>query len=852
MPCSSAPTAYTDEYGYTGVADLRAWNGEAWESRGPHDLEVFDNSTSGFLKYAIAREALGDPELVRAVGWFFDTDAGVSYAYWPEQAPTDASPSGTTSGAATLAHAYGFRLEHGQIPNASAGLANLDRPFFGPYDCASTVFGDGGGDYAGRGRPFHTVPINGSNSFNTQREAFPTSTTASTGYTAYATWDQTHLYLGMTGSNIGGGDCDDAGDDDCSVAETGQRPDRWLVYYLDTDPRSEHGTREALRGDTLGTEQAWRLPFAADVAVLLRTDGQTIPLGHTGVAEVRRWDGQQWVSRGPCALEVWDNNGSGYLEAALSLDAIGYPYHLKIVGWMFGAETSWAYWPADTAEDGPAANARLQSWWGFDLRSGVLPNALGNKNRRFYFGTDDQLPFTTYTLNGQRDEGEYRPAESLGRESPGAAVGPNNPELFVTWDADALFLGLLGDPLVAGRSDLWVAVDTDPASGDPRAGPGLATQPENESAHGTSATYPFAADLVFRFDGIRRDSAGVRPDPALRSPAPGRLFTAGDSTWVEGAMPDAVRAIRPSSGAPTEIAIPWSALGQLAADSAAVFHVVFYLVDAENGIDAQWPPENRNGTDVAFSAFRSYTRRPGVAPAADATRSLLARGGVTLDDEVYANVYLIPDAPQTITLGAHTTVVGELFVGPNATLDVGTNGRDPSGHNRLRIGKRMTVRGAFEPREGVVLTFDPAEGYPAEIEPGGGFARPSQRTEIAGGTFHTLKLHNRTALVAGSSAPGDSASADSARVTLRGPLVIARGGRLHGRDRLASADADTARAERASANATANHSSTDASVRSGESWLDRAARFLRSDGRRDGDRGDRGESASNRTPSSSN
>ncbi len=837
---------YTDEYGHTGVADLRRWTGEAWESLGPGPLEIFDNSSSGFLKVAVARAALGEPELVRIVSWFFDTETGVSYAYWPARAP--ASGDSVTTGNARLAHAYGFRLEHGQVPNASGGLANLDRPFFGPYDCASDVFGDGGGDYGGRGRPFHTVPINGSNSFNTQREAFPTSTTASTGYTAYATWDRTALYLGMTGSNIGGGDCDEAGDDDCTRAETGQGPDRWLVYYLDTDPLTERGTRQALvLPDTLGTKQSWRLPFPADYAVLLRTDGQTIRLGHTGVAEVKRWEGGRWASLGPCALRVWDNNGSGYLEAALALDAIGYPHQVKIVGWMFDPETAYAYWPDDAAEDGRAEDVRLQSWWGFRLDSGGTPNALGNKNRSFRDGADDQLPFNTYTLDGRRGAGEYLPAESLGRESGGAAVGPGNPELFVTWDADALYLGLLGDPLVAGRSDLYAAFDTDPVVGaDPRSGRGLAAQPTGERTHGYTAAYPFAADLVLRFDGIRRDSAGVRVDSTVQDPAPGRLFAAGDSAWAEGPMPNGVRAIRPGSGAPTEFAIPWAQLDGVAEEGTGAFHVVFYLLDAGNGIDAQWPPDNPNGSDVAFTSFRSYPVAPGTVPSADATRSVRAEGGVTLTDAVYANAYLVPSAQQTVTLGTHTTVVGELFVGAGATLDVGTNGADPSGHNRLRIGQRLTVEGAVEPREGVVITFDPAEGYPHEIEPGGGFAGPSQRTEIAGGTFHTLKLHNRTALVGRSPAPGDSASADSARVTLRGPLVVARGGRLHGRDRLAgrrdSARPETASARTDTTTAPSGDGDADPSRGNGEGWLDRAARFLRG-----------GEdSASNSASSSSN
>jgi hypothetical protein len=313
-------------------------------------------------------------------------------------------------------------------------------------------------------------------------------------------------------------------------------------------------------------------------------------------------------------------------------------------------------------------------------------------------------------------------------------------------------------------------------------------------------------------------------------------------------MPSGVRAIRPSSGAPTEIAIPWTALEGLAADSTATYHAVFYLIDAQNGIDAQWPPENRNGSDVAFSTFRSYPRAPGAVPSADATRSVRADGGIALDDEVYANVYLVPDAPQTVTLGTHTTVVGELFVGEKATLDVGTNGRDPSGHNRLRVGRRLAVEGTFEPREGVVLTFDPAEGYPPSIEPGSGFAWPSQPTEIAGGTFYALTLHNRTELVA-SAASRDSTHADSAQIVLRGPLTIAAGGRLHGRGVLDARYASSSDTSRANISATSPGDSPRAersprgSADDDGGWLDRVARFLRGDTESDGPRTNRDASA---------
>ena len=289
---------------FTGVATVKQWDGSAWTSVGPVDnLEIFDNSSSGFLKLALDLDAIGSPGSIKIARWFFNTedfastDASdeISYAYWPAQAPTDASANGTTSGAATLDSYYGFILDDAQLPNGSGGLANLDRPFFGTFACPA--FPTDPGDSPGTSRPFHSIPINGSNSFNTANEQFATSTTASTGYAAYATWDRQRLYFGFTGSDVGGGDCADTSEPGCEVYELGQSPEKWIVYYLDTDPTGSNGTTEAyLPPDTIATDAELDAPLRGR---LRRLPPHRRHLGrHHALHRRRRGEGVHAAARG--------------------------------------------------------------------------------------------------------------------------------------------------------------------------------------------------------------------------------------------------------------------------------------------------------------------------------------------------------------------------------------------------------------------------------------------------------------------------------------------------------------------------------------------------------------------------
>ena len=332
-----ALTVQTD-YADSGEAALYMRDGGGW-TRQNLDLDIGDNDGSKYLELALPRSALGGTCGLKVVGGLFDgADGGASYAFWPYNAAEAADSAGVVEGTdVVLDHYYGFWLIDGQTPNASDGQANLDRPFFAGAACAPVNGDSPEGTAEGSARPFHAVGFTTSNDF-AGTEIFRTSTAAATGYDAYLTWDSTNVYLGITGSDIGPGDCENTDTETCDRFETGQRPTKWIAYYFDTDPQAdERGTTEAV---VLGP-QAWTLPFRADFAVLVRTDGVTDERGYTGVADLRAWSGEAWESRGPGALEVFDNSTSGFLKLSVERSALGSPDFLRAAGGML-----------DTAEAG--------------------------------------------------------------------------------------------------------------------------------------------------------------------------------------------------------------------------------------------------------------------------------------------------------------------------------------------------------------------------------------------------------------------------------------------------------------------------------------------------------------------
>ena len=208
-------------------------------------------------------------------------------------------------------------------------------------------------DFSGRSMPFHEIVIDNGNGFNTTHESFQTSTPqAQTPYVAYATWDPCGLYLGLTGSAVGAGDC--APGADCPVYDRPESPYRYWIVYLDTDPQGQSGSKRP-KGERPGPSE---LPFAADYLLEVRLDGVTVPVDngfeYQGNAQLYERSSdwrvgleESWRPTGRQALKIGDNSSSNFIEVAVDLEALGDPCTVQVLGWVADAEAdeAFAFWP---------------------------------------------------------------------------------------------------------------------------------------------------------------------------------------------------------------------------------------------------------------------------------------------------------------------------------------------------------------------------------------------------------------------------------------------------------------------------------------------------------------------------
>lgn len=216
---------------------------------------------------------------------------------------------------------------------------------------------------------FSTIAIDGTNDF----AADETITTTTTGYTAYATWDASNLYLGYTGSDVGS-----------TEAST-----KWMVWYIDTDPQacdptSGNGTNQAANFNT----QNWSLPFNADYFLQVRSD--------EGLNQLNSWGGASWGATSYTGA-INDNDGANFIELSLPLSDIGNPANVRILGFFLNeqafAEFSYGAFPAGTfGNEGDAYKPAgvLYDWYEYDLNAtGVAPNSAANTPSAFNCVLDD-------------------------------------------------------------------------------------------------------------------------------------------------------------------------------------------------------------------------------------------------------------------------------------------------------------------------------------------------------------------------------------------------------------------------------------------------------------------------------
>ncbi|MHC4199172.1 MAG: hypothetical protein ACYSU0_04210 [Planctomycetota bacterium] len=189
------------------------------------------------------------------------------------------------------------------------------------------------------------ITIDGVNDFAAADEAF---TTTSAGlYTAYVTWDETYLYVGMDGTDVGtsGGT-------------------RYLLVYVG-------GASGTTTGVSLGviSPQEPVLPFAAEYLVRWVADGAA-----DGMIDLVVWGGSTWDAS---AFNGEVARSGNYVEIGVPLAHVGSPatvrLHISMVNAAVGSEWTYAGVPSSSFTDGDDPD--YTKYYEFDLAGAQAPNA---------------------------------------------------------------------------------------------------------------------------------------------------------------------------------------------------------------------------------------------------------------------------------------------------------------------------------------------------------------------------------------------------------------------------------------------------------------------------------------------
>jgi hypothetical protein len=184
-----------------------------------------------------------------------------------------------------------------------------------------------------------THKIDGVNDFTAGEKL----TTSSPLYDGYVSWDDTNVFFGMSGSDIG------------TSTTT-----KWVLIYVDGNPGNS-GSAVGIGYDCGGTctEQKANLPFNAGYHLRWKADG--------AYTNLQKWDGTAWVNVGP--ISSVDRKGT-FMELSITRAALGKPTKLKVHMNMLieqkGAEWTYAGVPSTSFTDGKAP-ATFGKFYEFDL-----------------------------------------------------------------------------------------------------------------------------------------------------------------------------------------------------------------------------------------------------------------------------------------------------------------------------------------------------------------------------------------------------------------------------------------------------------------------------------------------------
>jgi hypothetical protein len=186
--------------------------------------------------------------------------------------------------------------------------------------------------------------IDGKNDFK-PTETFATTSTSPNLYQGYISWDDTNIFFGMSGVDVGSGSSS-----------------KWVLIYLD----GPQGTTTGLPYN--GVQQP-QLPFSAAYHLRWKADNS--------YTNSQKWNGSAWVDS-TASIPISVAQLGQFMEMSISRASIGSPTSLKVHVCMLieGGGKDWTYAgvPSTSFKDG--LNPNFTKYFQFDLNDfATAPNS---------------------------------------------------------------------------------------------------------------------------------------------------------------------------------------------------------------------------------------------------------------------------------------------------------------------------------------------------------------------------------------------------------------------------------------------------------------------------------------------
>lgn len=179
------------------------------------------------------------------------------------------------------------------------------------------------------------------------------TTSSSSNYFAYASWDAKNVYLGMEGADV--------------AQSATNAASKWILVYLGVDGLA--GTTTGIR---YGSAQQPTLPFSAGYHLRFKIDGS--------YTNVQKWDasGSAWVDAGVVGVPVLTVGRQGtFFEMSFTRASLGNPAAIRLHMNMLveGGGNDWTYAGAPSTSFTDGKDPSFTKYHELTFASATAPNA---------------------------------------------------------------------------------------------------------------------------------------------------------------------------------------------------------------------------------------------------------------------------------------------------------------------------------------------------------------------------------------------------------------------------------------------------------------------------------------------